>query len=98
VYKTLENVTLFKVQTIKEVSFDILAKAVESYNGSFGKCSMCCSTEYKYMHTYWTQLDVKTTIKQNLQYYEHLAEAMAELLYVLEKLQSGNSVIDEVLQ
>ncbi|OZJ03310.1 hypothetical protein BZG36_02281 [Bifiguratus adelaidae] len=41
---------------------------------------------------------VQTTIMQNLQYYEHTGESMAEFLYVLSEQHGYSQVTDEILR
>lgn len=93
-YQLFENPVNAKSTRVKERVFRILGLCVKYYDHAFGKIISFDHQEFLISFS----LVAQTTMMQNLQYWEHSAEPMAEfLIYLVEKL-NYNQLADEILR
>jgi condensin complex subunit 1 len=67
--------------------------AVKFHGHGFGECSSFCAKILALIGS-----GAQTSIIQNLTYFEHLSEPMAELLAILEKEFDHTQLTEEVLR
>ena len=91
-YLVAENETRLKNNAIKMRIFKVLCLAIKHQQHGLGSAfsgNTC---------TYNLSIGAQTAIVQNLQYYEHLSESMAELLQILTEQYDYPHLTDEILR
>lgn len=98
-YQLFENPAHAKSKPIKERAFRILSLCIKHYDHLFGRVSIGkhCNRLYT-KSSFSIAIVAQTTIMQNLQYWEHSAEPMAELLVYMVEKENYTQLADEILR
>jgi condensin complex subunit 1 len=83
-----------KVERIKLGVYKVICLAVKGHGYGVLFSCLLLSDELRHRHAFAFQI----SLLQSLQYFEHLAEPMAEILDVLDKEFDVSGVGDEVLR
>ena len=95
IYLILESEQRVKSMTIRMHAFKVLCIAVKHHGHAFGKSFGCLLTvDRPADHLTGAQ----TSIVQNLTYFEHLSEPMAEFLHILAEQYDYPQLSDEILK
>ena len=95
VYMVLESEQRVKSTAIRMHAFKVLCIAVKHHGHGYGKIGPYL--EFWSGNWQWT-LAAQISIVQNLTYFEHLAEPMAEFLHILSEQYDYPQLTDEILR
>ena len=94
VYLVLESEQRVKSTAIRMHAFKVLCIAVKHHGHAFGRQSSPAMTPCSLL----TCSGAQTSIIQNLSYFEHLSEPMAEFLHILAEQYDYPQLADEILR
>lgn len=95
VYMVLESEQRVKTTSIRMHAFKLLCIAVKHHGHGYGKLEFCSWTEDHFTDTV---VAAQINIVQNLTYFEHLSEPMAEFLHILAEQYDYPQLADEILR